>query len=159
MRENRSSHGISGVFVFLLLGIFAVFSTVMVVLGARAYKGSSERLAEHNMQRVAAAYVHGIARANDASGVLSVTDVDGLTALKMESEVDFDSYVTLVYVYDGMLREWYAEKDMPFHPARGEAVCAADEMRALISGNLLTVSLRNGGEWITVDTVLRTVGN
>ena len=44
-RTTSSSHAISGVFVFLLLGIFAVFSTVMVLLSARAYKGAVDRLA------------------------------------------------------------------------------------------------------------------
>lgn len=33
--KKPPSHAISGVFVFLVLGIFAVFSTVMVLLGAR----------------------------------------------------------------------------------------------------------------------------
>ena len=36
MSKTGPSHAISGVFVFLLLGIFAVFSTVMVLLGAKA---------------------------------------------------------------------------------------------------------------------------
>ena len=46
MSKSGPSHAISGVFVFLLLGIFAVFSTVMVLLGARAYKGAADRLTE-----------------------------------------------------------------------------------------------------------------
>ena len=35
-KSTQPSHAISGVFVFLLLGIFAVFSTVMVMMGAKA---------------------------------------------------------------------------------------------------------------------------
>ncbi len=159
MRNKSASHGISSVFVFCLLGIFAVFSTVMVVLGAQAYKGAADRLAEHNIQRVAAAYVHGIARANDESGVLRVEEVDGLTTLTVETQEDFDRYVTRIYVWDGMMREWYADSQLPFHPEQGEAVCAADEMRAWINKGLLTVSLRSGSEWITVDTALRAAGN
>ena len=56
-RKNPPSHAISGVFVFLVLGIFAVFSTVMVLLGARAYKSTADRAAEHNAYRIGMAYV------------------------------------------------------------------------------------------------------
>ena len=34
MKKRLIQHSISGVFVFLLLGVFAVSGTVMVVLGA-----------------------------------------------------------------------------------------------------------------------------
>ncbi len=152
MRKTNASHGISSVFVFLLLGIFAVFSTVMVVLGAQAYKGAADRLAEHNGQRVAAAYVRSVARAHDEAGVLRVEDEN---CLAMEEDTGFDCYVTRVYVYDGMLREWYADRDLPFQPEQGEAVCPAEDMRAWINGSLLTVSLKIDGQWITVDTALR----
>ena len=155
MMKKQSSHTISGVFVFMLLGIFAVFSTVMVLLGARAYKGAADRLVEHNAQRVSAAYVRSMVRANDDAGALSVEEVDDILTLTLRSNFDGDEYVTRLYVYDGMLREWYAESDLDFHPAQGEAVCAAEEMRAWINGNLLTVSLKNDGRWTTVDTALR----
>ncbi|MCR4622475.1 MAG: DUF4860 domain-containing protein [Clostridiales bacterium] len=155
MKKAQSSHAISGVFVFLLLGAFAVFATVMVVLGARAYKGSSDRLADHNAERVAAAYVRSMVRANDEAGVIRIEEVDGITALTMETTEEFDVYATRVYVYDGMLREWYAGSDVEFEPDQGEAVCKADEMRAEMNGNLLAVFLRNGEKWITVDTALR----
>lgn len=35
---NWKRHSISGAFVFLLLGVFAVFSMLLTVLGAQAYR-------------------------------------------------------------------------------------------------------------------------
>ena len=35
---KTKSHSISGAFVFMLLGVFAVFSMLLVVLGAQAYR-------------------------------------------------------------------------------------------------------------------------
>ena len=160
MKEKPSSHTISGVFVFLLLGIFAVFSTVMVLLGARAYKGAAERAALHNDQRLAAAYVRSMARAGDEADFLRVEEADGLQTLTMETFDAFgDSFITRVYVYDGMLRELYYDAVLPFQPELGEPVCAAEDMRAWINGKLLTVSLKNGGVWTTVDTALRAAGH
>ena len=50
---GKSTHAISGVFVFLLLGIFAVFSTIMVLMSAKAYKGMVDESALLNWIRVA----------------------------------------------------------------------------------------------------------
>ena len=58
-----------------------------------------------------------------------------------------------------MLRELYYDAVLPFQPELGEPVCAAEDMRAWINGNLLTVSLKNGGVWTTVDTALRAAGH
>ena len=38
---KTKSHSISGAFVFTLLGAFAVFSMLLVVLGAQAYRTTS----------------------------------------------------------------------------------------------------------------------
>ena len=145
MKKSQSTHAISGVFVFLLLGIFAVFATVMVLLGARAYKGAADRLAEHNAERVAAAYVRSMARANDKTGVLHVEEVDGLTTVTVETAYDLDVYLTRVYVYDGMLREWFSDAEMEFMPQNGESVCAADAMHAELKDGLVIVKLSVDG--------------
>ena len=71
---GKSTHAISGVFVFLLLGIFAVFSTVMVLMSAKAYKGMVDESALHNSVRVASSYIRTMLRGNDESGVLKVED-------------------------------------------------------------------------------------
>ena len=78
-RTTPSSHAISGVFVFLLLGIFAVFSTVMVLLSARAYKGAADRLADHNAARIAPAYLRSMVRADDEKDVVFVEEKAGVT--------------------------------------------------------------------------------
>ena len=41
---KTKSHSISGAFVFTLLGVFAVFSMLLVVLSAQAYRTSGARL-------------------------------------------------------------------------------------------------------------------
>ena len=37
---GRRGRAVSGAFVFLLLGVFAVFATLLVLLGARAYQAT-----------------------------------------------------------------------------------------------------------------------
>ena len=159
MSRSGPSHTISGVFVFLLLGIFAVFSTVMVLLGAKAYKATADRAAEHNASRIANAYIRSMVRGDDCSGSLRVDDIDGLTAVTMLYEYDGEEYLTRIYAYDGMLRELFTYAEADFEPEHGEEVCAVDEMRASLSGQLLRVQMRHGDEWTNVDIALRCAAN
>ena len=154
-QKNPPSHAISGVFVFLVLGIFAVFSTVMVLLGARAYKSTADRAAEHNADRIGMAYVRSMVRGSDEDQCIRVETLDGIHTISIRNIYDGDAYVTRLYVYDGKLREWFTEEAEEFVPEFGESVCAMDEMNAEISGQLLKVALRAQDTWTTVDIALR----
>ena len=158
MSKVTSSHSISGVFVFLLLGIFAVFSTVMVLLGAKAYKSTADRAAQHNANRIAGAYMRSMVRAEDGEDALFVEDVDGVCSVTMRNVYDDETYLTRLYVYDGMLREWFSYAGAHFSPENGEGVCEVDEMQAELSPNLLSVRLRKGEDWTNVNVALRAAG-
>ncbi len=149
-----SSHDISGVFVFMLLGIFAVFSTVMVLLSARVYKGTVDRLTEHNAQRIAPAYVRSMVRADDQNGGVIVEEIGGITTVTLISNEDEDAYATRLYCYEGTLRELFTDADREFVPEEGEEVCSCDALTAQVSPGLLTVSLLNGDTWTQVDIAL-----
>ncbi len=155
MNKSGPNHAISGVFVFLLLGIFAVFSTVMVVLGAKAYKGTADRAAEHNASRIASAYMRSMVRSNDGETKLRLEDIGGIRSVTLLHEYDDEAYVTRMYAYDGMLRELFTSADSEFEPDFGEPVCAAQEMVAELNGRLMTVKILNEDEWTTVDIALR----
>ena len=154
-QKSPPSHAISGVFVFLVLGIFAVFSTVMVLLGARAYKSTADRAAEHNADRIGTAYVRSMVRGNDEDQCVSVENLNGVSTICMRNIYDGDAYLTRLYVYGGKLREWFTEETEAFEPEFGESVCAMDEMNAEIDGRLLKVRLRSGDAWTEVDIALR----
>ena len=172
-KRTAQPHAISGVFVFLVLGVFAVFSTVMVLLGARAYKSTADRAAEHNSYRVASAYLRSMIRGDDEDQALRVEEVTGvvlpedgedetaqpqevrLTTVALRNVYDDEEYVTRLYVFDGMLREWNTEADVEFEPAYGESVCPMEEMTAELNGQLLQIRLRNREGWTQVDIALR----
>ncbi len=154
-RKNPPSHAISGVFVFLVLGIFAVFSTVMVLLGARAYKSTADRAAEHNAYRIGMAYVRSMVRGDDEDQSVKVETVDGIKTIALRNIYDGDAYVTRIYVYDGKLREWFTEETEEFVPEFGETVCDMEEMNAQVDGQLLRVGLKARDAWTEVDIALR----
>lgn len=141
---GKSSHAISGVFVFLLLGIFAVFSTIMVLMSAKAYRGMVDNAATHNSIRVASSYIRTMLRSDDEFDVLRVEEIEGVQTITMENDWE-DIYVTRIYVCDGKLREWFALKEIPFVPKNGEAVCDLNSMKAEIIDGLLKVNLEENG--------------
>ena len=152
---GKNNHAISGVFVFLLLGIFAIFSTIMVVMGAKAYRGMVEKADVHNSIRVASSYIRTMLRSNDEAGVLRVEDVDGVQTTTMENDYG-DIYVTRIYLYNGKLREWFALADIPFEPANGETVCSLDTMQAELKDGLLHVVVSEHGTEMEIDYAPRT---
>ena len=169
-RQKAPSHVISGVFVFLLLGLFAVFSTVMVLLGAKAYRAAVERTGVHNISRINTAYIRTMLRADDEAGVFALETTEGIVSeageermlsletISLYNTYDEEEYVTRIYVYDGSLREWFTDAATPFRPAEGEIVCPADELTATIRNNLLEIRVREGEEWSTVYLALRAGG-
>lgn len=171
MITRKNTHTISGVFVFLLLGIFALCSTVMVLLGAQAYRAGADRAEDNNSRRIAAAYVRGKLREADAQGMILTEEIQGSPVLKIRREEE--ETVTLLFVRDGMLWEWYTFEDIYADTAfdsvsgaplgstddpedlPGESVCPLDEMRFSVENGLITADLRCGDEWFQVITAQR----
>lgn len=128
-KRQSGSHAISGAFVFLLLGVFAVFATVMVLLGVGAYNHTTDSAAEHNAARVAPAYLRTMVRGHDGDGGVRA---ERLTGIQREDEdtgetsieavdlsavvLDDEEAVTRMFVYDGWLYECSEPKDDFFDP-------------------------------------------
>ena len=121
---KTKSHSISGAFVFTLLGAFAVFSMLLVVLGAQAYRTTVDGASAHTRKRIAAAFVR---------------NADGLPVLALTSEWDGERYVQYIYGYQGQLCELFTAAEYDFVPEDGEPVCAAQAFEPTLEGDLLTV--------------------
>ena len=78
---KTKSHSISGAFVFMLLGVFAVFSMLLVVLGAQAYRTTVDGAAAHTQKRIVTAFVRNAVRAQDERGAITVEEHDGMPVL------------------------------------------------------------------------------
>lgn len=155
-RRNVVQHGMQGVFVFVLLGLFAVMSTLMVLLGAQMYRDTVRHTDGNNGARALGAYVRSMVRAEDAAGSVSVEDRGGVKALALRETFGDEEYVTWLYCYEGRLYEQFTGSDHDFAPEDGTAVCPATGFEPSLDGNLLTVDLVDGaGEPRTVQVALR----
>ena len=155
-RANQPTHAMAGVFVFLLLGVFAVSGTLMVLMGASAYRSNGERSDRHNTDRIIASFVRSMVRSSDEAGAVLAEEADGLQTVTLAYDDGEDVYLTRIYVYDGKLRERLYSAQEAFEPAMGNEICDAQALQARIDDEVLHVSIQNDlGEWTDVDVALR----
>lgn len=134
-------HSISQVFVFLLLGVFAVFSTLMVLLGAQMYRGTVEQTEQNSERRVMINYVKNVVRSNDGENMVRIDHRNGIDRLVFAYDFDGDMYETMVYCYEGELRELFVRADQEFEPEYGESICRAQAFEPELEDGLLVVRL------------------
>ena len=152
MNENNAavkhSHTISQAFVFLLLGVFAVMSTLMVLFSAQLYRGIVAQSEESAERRVLTSYLVNVARGNDALNQVHIDAREGVDVLVFDWKDGESHYETLVYQHDGYLRELFTDAEQPFDPDFGEEICPAQAFFPEIENGMLemTVTDANGGE-------------
>lgn len=155
MKDFRSDdHSVAGVFVFLLLGLFAVCALVLTLFGAQAYRNSVRLVGEHGDARVLRSYVRNAVRADDAEGCVRVLGDDVLAIYPLEDEGE---YVKYIYVSDGMLKELYTETEWEFDGTGGEEIAAAESLRVTAENGLLhaVITDLSGAEYVS-DIAVRT---
>lgn len=160
MRGIKSTqHSIQGVFVFVLLGLFAVMATLLVLLGAQMYRNTVDRSELNNERRVLYSYVRSMVRAEDAVNAVSIEQKGDMKILAMRETLNGKSYVTRIYEYEGCLYELFTGAEREFEPASGTPVCEAPVFEPAIENGLLTVHMEDvRGEACDVQVSLRCPG-
>ena len=140
-RSVNVQHSMQGVFVFVLLGLFAMMATLIVLLGAQMYRGTVAHSDLNNDYRVLNAYVRSMLRAEDAQGSVRVEQYDDVTALAMSEMIDDEEYVTWIYRHEGNLYELFTSREEGFSAQEGTVICPANSFDAQIEGGLVTVRM------------------
>ena len=96
---------IDGLLALLLFGVFAVCVLAVLLTGARAYRGLTQRDQAAYSRRVCVQYIATRVRQADRAEGVSVEPFGEGDALVLSE----DGYVTRVYHYDGYLMELYAK--------------------------------------------------
>lgn len=141
--QNLSSHSITGAFVFLLLGLFAVMSSVLVLGGVRAYSRSAAKADRSNGYRILSSYARSRIRSLDEEDAVSVEMIDGVPVLTVMEVYDGDAYETCLYSIGGVLREWFSEAGNQFILGDGDEITDAILFEPRMEENgLLTIRMQ-----------------
>ena len=138
---NWKRHSISGAFVFLLLGVFAVFSMLLTVLGAQAYREIIDESSSHTRGRIMQTFVRNAVRAQDEADAVSIEEYDGVPVLAIHSDIDGEGYTQYIYCWQGELRELFTSARYAFEPEDGTLICEAEGFEAALENGLLTARM------------------
>jgi len=127
--------------VLLLFGAFAICILSVLLTGADVYRKLSARDELSYNRRTAAQYLTMRVRQADQLGDVSIRPFEGEDALVITEVIEEDVYETLVYCYDGYLRELFAAADGGFMPEDGEKVLVAQDLSIQQTGQLLEMKL------------------
>ncbi len=94
-----SGRNVSSLFVYLLIGMFALFSLLLVLVGVGAYQGVVRDGESTAQVRTSLSYIASKVRAGDVNGAVFVEDHQGVSVLAIKQE-DEDT-VTRIYCLPG----------------------------------------------------------
>jgi len=123
-RRTRASggSGMSGLFTFALIGLFAILSLLVAVIGVRAYQSVIEINGHNNDTRASLSYISNKVRTGDEAGAIRIEEKDGIPMVSIEQVVEDELFVTQIYFFENALWEQSSTLDdeYEFDPEYGE---------------------------------------
>jgi hypothetical protein len=149
---KKEKNSINLMFTVMLLAIFALSAIFVAMMGARVYSAGAASMQENYDTRTSLAYLSEKLRSENSDSV-SVTEVAGSQAISIREDYTTDgySYETIIFVYDGKLREVMVAKDSAsakpdFEPANAPSIMTLKKLSLNESekGITLTVTTADG---------------
>lgn len=147
MKRQGTKHQVDGLLMLLLFGVFAVCVLSVLLTGAKAYRGLTDRDGAAYDRRTCVQYIATRVRQGDIEGGVTVEPFGDAASLCMAQ----DGYVTRVYWFDGYLMELYTSADAELYPEDGEKIMPLESLSFTMEEGLLTAEV--GGAGGVVDTL------
>lgn len=138
---DNAHSGLRSAAVFALCGLFAVLAVGLAALSGGVYRAAALDSDQNYVRRTALSYLVNQVRRADAGGGVAVGSFGGADALALTEEVDGTPYVTVLYCYDGELRELYAEAGSGLGPGDGIPVLELQALELEAEDGLLTITV------------------
>jgi len=97
VKIRNARHSVGGLFIFLLIGAFAVFLLLLVLIGAGAYRGMVDSAYRTAQVRTSLSYIANKVRAADQLGGVSIEQWQASQALLIREWRDETWYETYIY--------------------------------------------------------------
>jgi len=105
MCRSGNSHTIDVIFVLALACAFAASILMVLMLGVNIYSNIQESSDIQWNERVCMSYITAKIHSNDSLGEVRTGEFKGVSALFLDQQIEEDYYTTVIYAYDGWLRE------------------------------------------------------
>ena len=144
----NTKHSVSGLFVFLLIAAYAMFSLLLVLIGVKAYRNVVSA-AECNAQlRTTIGYISGRVRAADST-IFVTEEEGGFEVLHISNALGEEDYETRIYFVPnaegegGGLYEQMVEVTEEFEWDMGELIIEINHFEMEQTGDMLRLKLQN----------------
>lgn len=146
MRRQGTRGRMDGLLTLLLFGVFAACVLMVLLTGARAYRGLTERDRAAYDRRTCVQYIATKVRQGDAAGAVTVEPFGDTAALRLDDGEA--GCVTRLYCFDGWLMELYTFADAELSPQDGERIMPLAGLELSLEDGLLTAEIE-AGEGVT----------
>lgn len=142
------------------MGLTCVFGATLLlslVTGASAYRNVAARTEQGANTRVGLTYLTTKIHGADHADAVYVGTFGGTDAIYLLQDMDGLTYETILYVYDGQLRELLCEQGWELEPEDGESISEARSLTVSEpEAGLLRLTFVDGGGMVeTADIFLR----
>lgn len=124
-RLDSSARKIDTVMVMLLYFLFAITAFILILVGIKEYKHTTEVMNDNYEVRTATSYLTEKIRQHDTGYSISTVTIDeenGIEAIALTEVIDSGTYTTYIYYYDGYLRELFVSRDAVYTAESGQPI-------------------------------------
>ena len=140
--DNRCSTKIDGVFVIALFTMFAITAFLLILIGAKQYQNTADTMDDNYEVRTVSSYLTEKLRQSDSNGNITISELDGISALSFRTSENDISYITYIYYYKNALREIVVNDVSVFSLETGQEIIKTGGFTAeLVSENLLKITV------------------
>lgn len=150
-------HRVGTLATLIVALLFAQCLLLTVLFGVQSYRAVTASTDYSYARRVALSYLTQRVRAYDRRDAVAVGKLQNVDALYCYETADGAVYQTILYVYDGWMRELYTAAGQDFMPADGTPLIEAQALSLSQDGELLHIVLTDSNGKDTVG-VLRLRG-
>lgn len=146
-KASSNQHSISGLFIFLLIGIFAVFSLLLVLIGVGAYRDAVAEAQRNAQVRTTLSYIANKVRASDGVGGVVLEDWYGYQTLRLAEAHEGESFETRIYFKPGEgqepggLYQHFEHTDDPDGPEYDDHIADINALEMSQRDDLLTIQV------------------
>lgn len=140
MQKLRGSHAVSGLFVFLLVGLFAVSALMLTLMGVRVYRHVADAGAQSLQTQTLMSYLCNKLHAYDEVGGVTVDEQDGRNVLSLWERLEDGTYRTAIYAHEGAVYEQLLLDGDELDPELGQPISQVQSLAFALADGQVTLS-------------------
>ena len=122
--------------------MFFLLCATLTLSGGRLYAQTADAGSVNYQSRTALSYlVNQIRQGDRADGGIAVTSFGGQDAVCIREQLEGGSFLTLLYCYDGQLRELFMEEGTGLQPGDGTPLLPLDGLSVTACDGVMTLTV------------------